>query len=120
MEVPRKVIRRDPIAGIDDVEQVTTITRVVKRLALDDINISNKVIRKSSKGVAKKAFSKPGQRYETPKETDALYRFYYSLLKQKPDSHMAIKWCLEHGVFSCKKATSLMLSHELSTKVNIK
>ena len=49
---------------------------------------------------------KPGQKYETPPKTDPLYRFYVSLMKQK-QSAMATKWCLEHGVFSEKKATQI-------------
>ena len=49
---------------------------------------------------------KPGQKYETPSKSDSLYRFYVSLLKQK-HSPMATKWCLEHGVFSAKKAAQI-------------
>ena len=49
---------------------------------------------------------KPGQKYETPKKSDPLYRFYVSLLKQK-HSPMATKWCLERGVFSAKKAAQI-------------
>lgn len=66
-----------------------------------------------------KKFSKPGQRYATPVKTDGLYRFYTSLMKQKPDSQMAAKWCLEHGVFTPKKATEMLLVLEMKQKAVI-
>lgn len=122
-QVPRKVIRRAPIAGIDDMgKDASPIVRVVKRIVVNNGSGNNTLpVKKTSKGaVTKTKFAKPGQRYETPKETDPLYQFYFSLLKQKPDSQMAIKWCLEHGVLSSKKATSLVLSQELSVKAKIK
>ena len=46
---------------------------------------------------------KAGQKYATPPKTDPLYRFYKSLFHQKR-SPMAVKWCLEHGLFSHKTA----------------
>ena len=46
---------------------------------------------------------KAGQKYATPPKTDPLYRFYKSLYHQKK-SNMAIKWCLEHGLFSRRTA----------------
>jgi hypothetical protein len=53
----------------------------------------------------KATFDKSGQKYETPIKTDPLYRFYTSLYKQsKHASPMAIKWCLEHGVFTKPKS----------------
>lgn len=51
---------------------------------------------------------KPGQKYEKPVESDPLLKFYKSTLKQKKgNSQMALKWCLEHGVLSTKKATEV-------------
>lgn len=47
---------------------------------------------------------KPGQKYATPPKTDPLYRFYKSLFHQKK-SPMAIKWCLEHGLFTRETAS---------------
>lgn len=40
----------------------------------------------------------PGQKHDTPEENDGTRIFYESLLKQKPDSKMAMKWCVENGV----------------------
>lgn len=59
--------------------------------------------------MAKKEFSKIGQKYETPVKTDPLRRFYESLLKQKKDSMMALKWCLERGILSTSKAEKAVL-----------
>jgi hypothetical protein len=53
----------------------------------------------------KSTFDKAGQKYPTPLQTEPLARFYTSLYKQsKQSSPMAIKWCLEHGVFTKAKA----------------
>lgn len=52
-----------------------------------------KTIKKQSK-----EFSKEGQTKPTPPESDSLRKFYTSLLRQKKDSEMAIKWCTEHGL----------------------
>lgn len=41
---------------------------------------------------------KPCQRYAVPPEHDPLRKFYVSLITQKPNSKMAFKWCLEHGL----------------------
>lgn len=66
------------------------------------------------KAKPQKVFKKQGQKFDTPLKTDSLYRFYTSLLKQNPKSKMALKWCLEHGVLSAKKAeeTTLILQFE--------
>jgi hypothetical protein len=40
----------------------------------------------------------PGQKHDTPEENDGTRIFYESLLKQKPDSKMGMKWCIENGV----------------------
>lgn len=57
----------------------------------------------------KETFTKPGQKYKTPKKDDPLYRFYTSLHKQKPKSKMAIDWCISHGVFNTNKALRLTM-----------
>ena len=41
---------------------------------------------------------KHGQKKEAPPEDDPQRRFYVSLLKQKPESKMANKWCIDHGL----------------------
>lgn len=58
-------------------------------------------------------FKLPGQKRQTPPETDPLYRFYTSLLRQKPNSKMALKWCLEHGIFKKKKAEKIQLQLQM-------
>ena len=40
----------------------------------------------------------PGQKHDTPEEGDGSRIFYESLLRQNPDSKMAMKWCVENGV----------------------
>ena len=39
-----------------------------------------------------------GQKYQTPEEGDSLRIFYESLLRQRPESKLAEKWILEHGL----------------------
>ena len=63
--------------------------------------------------------SKPGQKYATPPETDSLRIFYTSLLKQRPDSDMALKWCVERGILTEKKAQAALLTKEM-TKLKVK
>jgi len=40
----------------------------------------------------------PGQRYATPEDGDSLRIFYTTLLEQRPESKLALKWILEHGL----------------------
>eukprot|EP00198_Chlamydomonas_reinhardtii_P004933 XP_001694269.1 predicted protein [Chlamydomonas reinhardtii] len=49
----------------------------------------------------------PGQTREAPPETDSLRKFYTSLLEQIPESEMAKKWCLQHGLLSRDEAEKL-------------
>lgn len=67
----------------------------------------------------KPRFNMPGQKKPTPAERDALRIFYTSLLKQRPNSRMALIWCLEHGLLSEKKATMAMLMLE-TEKLSLK
>jgi len=79
-----------------------------------------KVPATKAKTVAKPTFAKPGQKFETPKKTDSLYRFYTSTLVQKNgNSVMALKWCVEHGVFAPKhsaKYEAMLKMAQLSLK----
>ena len=43
---------------------------------------------------------KPGQKFETPDESDGTRVFYETLLKEKPESKMAEKWLMEYGCLS--------------------
>ena len=59
------------------------------------------------------SFDIPGQKKATPSSNDPLFRFYTSLYKQNKNSKIAIKWCLEHGIFSKKKAEKLLMIIEM-------
>eukprot|EP00752_Nemacystus_decipiens_P009590 g8568.t1 len=50
---------------------------------------------------------KAGQKAPTPSPGQASREFYETLLKQKPDSHMAQEWCLAHGVLGAAEAEAL-------------
>lgn len=63
---------------------------------------------------AKKEFSKEGQIKITPPENNSLRKFYTSLLKQKPTSEMAIKWCTEHGLLPGQKDNIYVVLKTLS------
>lgn len=47
---------------------------------------------------SKKEGFKSGQKFEVPGGDDSCRAFYESLHQQKPESLMAAKWCLEHGL----------------------
>lgn len=46
----------------------------------------------------------PGQKYPTPPKGDPVRAFYESMLKQKPNSFMALKHCVEYGCLSRQEA----------------
>jgi len=48
----------------------------------------------------------PGQKYPTPILGDPTRAFYESLLEQKPDSLMALKWCIDYGCLDQTKVNS--------------
>ncbi len=54
------------------------------------------------KGDARKYF-REGQRYVTPVQGDATRGFYESLLEEKPESPMAIRFCIEYGILTGDK-----------------
>ncbi|KXZ56094.1 hypothetical protein GPECTOR_2g976 [Gonium pectorale] len=56
----------------------------------------------------KKEYDMPGQTREPPPENDSLRKFYTSLLEQRPDSDMAKRWCLTHGLLSRDVAEELV------------
>lgn len=78
-----------------------------------------KIIQKVKQDVGKQSFKRPGQKYKTPSKNDGLYVFYTSLLHQRPKSEMALKWCLEHGLLSTKKANDILLSKEFEKKAKL-
>lgn len=58
-------------------------------------------------GDARKYF-KEGQKFVTPINGDSTRGFYESLLKEKPSSHLAIRYCVENGLFSGEKHEALL------------
>eukprot|EP00903_Cladosiphon_okamuranus_P009211 g8796.t1 len=50
---------------------------------------------------------KAGQKVAMVMPGQATREFYESLLKQKPESHMAQEWCLAHGVLGAAEAEAL-------------
>ena len=45
----------------------------------------------------------PGQKYPTPLHGDACRAYYESLLEQKRNSLMALKWCIEYGCLDSER-----------------
>lgn len=66
----------------------------------------------------KKEYDLPGQTRETPDENDPLRKFYTTLLDQRPDSQMAKKWCVQHGLLPREQAEKWMKENKkaLATK----
>ncbi|CAM9508750.1 unnamed protein product [Ectocarpus sp. 12 AP-2014] len=81
----------------------TSVKREVKR------EVDTRV--KSEKGEREEAVlkekRKAGQKHATPPPGQADRCFYETLLKQKPESHMAQDWCLAHGVCGAAEADAL-------------
>lgn len=46
----------------------------------------------------------PGQKYPSPPQGDSLRAYYESFLEQKPDSFLALKWCVEYGCLESERA----------------
>ncbi|KAL0047295.1 hypothetical protein WJX82_000105 [Trebouxia sp. C0006] len=63
--------------------------------------------------IVKKEYDKPGQTRETPPEIDPLHKFYTTLKQQRPDSDMAKKWCLIHGLLDLEEAEQLVAELKL-------
>lgn len=113
--------------------QVSTITKTkptlsksakvaIKAATAATVSISKTVATKKAAAKAKptpKKFEKIGQRYAAPVKTDPLYRFYMTLLDKRPDSKMAMKWCIEHGTLSDKEAAEAILTIEMQEKAKI-
>lgn len=70
--------------------------------------------KKALKVKTESKFGRMGQTKDTPPEKDALRRFYCSLLRQKPDSKMAMKWCLEHGLIPDEEIKGVLLVLEMN------
>ena len=49
----------------------------------------------------------PGQKFASPDEGEGIRLFYESLLQQNPESKMAEKWMLEHGLLPKERAKVL-------------
>ena len=47
---------------------------------------------------------KPGQKHPIPSPGTADRVFYETLHAQRPDSRMALEWCVQNGVFPVEKA----------------
>jgi hypothetical protein len=53
-------------------------------------------------------YFKEGQRFVTPINGDSTRGFYESLLEEKPESHLAIRYCIENGLSSGEKHAILL------------
>lgn len=56
-------------------------------------------------------YFKEGQRFVTPINGDSTRGFYESLLVEKPTSHLAIRYCVENGLFGGEKHESLLAQY---------
>jgi hypothetical protein len=99
------------------VKAETTTTTAKATMAAKKLN--NGVVKKETKGNTasngkevkvkreRKTYEMPGQTKETPDETDPIRKFYESLSTQKPDSAMAQKWLMQHGMLPREVAQKL-------------
>ncbi|UVC50194.1 hypothetical protein MACK_004068 [Theileria orientalis] len=61
-------------------------------------------------------FSKQGQRYMTPPPGDGTRGFYESLYEENPNSLIAIKFCVEYGIFGGSKHNEALAKYTLLQK----
>ena len=54
--------------------------------------------RETAAEVEDKSSYMPGQKHATPEDGDSLRIFYETLRQQRPESKLAEKWILEHGL----------------------
>lgn len=60
---------------------------------------------------------KDGQKHLTPPVADPTRAFYVSLLQEKPDSAIAIRYCVEYGVMQVEDHKKLLKKyHQLKEK----
>ena len=104
--VVQKICDKDKIYNPKSKRCVSISGKIGKQLALE-LHKKEKeqpqTIKSTKEKNQKKKFPLIGQTKETPEENDPLRKFYASLLKQKPTSEMAIKWCTEHGLLPNQK-----------------
>merc|ERR1719229_1178935 len=60
----------------------------------------------------KKVYEMPGQKKDTPPELDGARIFYESLLKQNPDSKMAVEYLLKFGLLPRERAEKEVASQD--------
>ncbi|BAM42191.1 conserved hypothetical protein [Theileria orientalis strain Shintoku] len=61
-------------------------------------------------------FSKQGQRYMTPPPGDGTRGFYESLYEENPNSLIAIKFCVEYGIFGGSKHSEALAKYTILQK----
>ena len=59
----------------------------------------------------------PGQKKDTPDELDCLRMFYESMYNENPQSELAEKWCLIHGIIPRNKLDAVIKKHGIPGKV---
>ena len=67
-------------------------------------------IMSEEEGDARRHF-KEGQRFVTPINGDSTRGFYESLLAEKPHSHLAVRYCVENGLFPPDKHEALLAQY---------
>jgi len=52
---------------------------------------------------------KEGQKFPTPIQADSTRAFYESLIQEKPESKIAIRYCIEYGIFPVDEHNRILL-----------
>merc|ERR1712113_435421 len=65
-------------------------------------------VSKNPEDLDQRKLFKDGQRNMTPPVSDPTRGFYESLLEENPESKIAIKFCIENGVFPLEKHKQLL------------
>ena len=74
----------------------------------DDLVADDDIEQQEVEDLDARRYFKEGQRFVTPINGDSTRGFYESLLDEKPESHLAIRYCIENGLFSGEKHAMLL------------
>lgn len=108
--VIKRISRSVPLATAANKSSHHRIIKVVAETSSTEPKVKKTIKTKTKTSEKVGKYGNPWQTKPTPPESDSLCKFYTSLLRQKPDSQMAMKWCLERGLLSERKSLEVMMA----------
>merc|ERR1712146_596724 len=85
--------------------RIRAMESIQKRQKVDE----GKINEKSMADFDMRKMFKEGQKFPTPIQADSTRAFYESLIQEKPDSKIAIRYCVEYGIFPVEEHNKILL-----------